>query len=105
MCRALQEEDGVVMSRGAGECGAGGLRLACLDEACTEGRWMRVGRPAYTLRSDEKKAGNLTVREGQELGTLAVTVLSACGTEHRATVSPRTLDRSFQVVAWGGYKC
>jgi hypothetical protein len=28
----------------------------------------RVGQSTYTLRSDEKKAGNLTVSEGQELG-------------------------------------
>lgn len=29
-----------------------------------EGRQMRVGQSTYTLRSDERKAGNLTVNEG-----------------------------------------
>lgn len=43
-----------------------------MDSAISRRKTMRVGQSTYTLRSDERKAGNLTVNEGQELGTLAI---------------------------------
>lgn len=37
-----------------------------------EGRQKRVGQSTYTLRSDEKKCRDLTMRKGLEVGTIAV---------------------------------